>query len=80
VKSMVSAAAAGNFAEARAIHVRLFPFIKSVFLDGNPAGIKYAMKLAGKDSGELRLPLWEASEGTKKLIEQCLKGLESPVK
>jgi hypothetical protein len=25
------------------------------------------------DSGQLRLPLWEASESTKKLIEQCMK-------
>jgi 4-hydroxy-tetrahydrodipicolinate synthase len=76
VKAMVAAAAAGNFSEARAMHLRLFPFIKSVFLDGNPVGIKYAMKLAGKDSGELRLPLWEASDGTKKTIEGCVRDLE----
>jgi dihydrodipicolinate synthase/N-acetylneuraminate lyase len=27
------------------------------------------MKLAGMDSGEMRLPLWEANEETKKAIE-----------
>ena len=43
--------------------------IKTLFLDGNPVGIKYAMKLAGLDTGELRLPLWEASDATKKAIE-----------
>jgi hypothetical protein len=31
------------------------------------------MKVAGLDSGELRLPLWEASDATKKQIEQCMK-------
>src|SRR2546423_2678849 len=66
IKAMTRLALAGNFAEAANIHRRLFPFIKTLFLDGNPVGIKYAMKLAGLDTGELRLPLWEASEGTKK--------------
>ena len=66
---MVKLAADGNFAEAAAIHRSLFPLIKTLFLDGNPVGIKYAMKLAGTDTGDLRLPLWEASEATKKAIE-----------
>ena len=38
-------------AEARIIHTKLFPFIKSLFMDGNPVGIKHAMKLAGQDTG-----------------------------
>ena len=69
IKALVKLAAAGNFAEAATLHTKLFPLIKSLFIDGNPVGIKYAMKVAGMDSGELRLPLWEASESTKKLIE-----------
>src|SRR3954470_10242715 len=69
VKQMTKLALAGNFAEARAIHHKLFPLVKTLFLDGNPVGIKYAMKVAGRDTGELRLPLWEASDATKKLIE-----------
>ena len=73
IKKMTRLAADGNFAEAAIIHRRLFPLIKSLFLDGNPVGIKYAMKIAGKDTGELRLPLWEASEGTKKQIEQLVR-------
>jgi 4-hydroxy-tetrahydrodipicolinate synthase len=76
IKKMVSLAAGGNFAEAAVIHRRLFPFIKSLFLDGNPAGIKYAMKVAGMDSGEMRLPLWEAGDDTKKTIEQLVKSLD----
>src|SRR5436190_10199071 len=76
IKKMVSLAAGDNFAEAAVIHRRLFPFIKSLFLDGNPVGIKYAMKVAGTDSGEMRLPLWEASETTKQTIEQLVRALD----
>jgi len=44
-------------------------YLLTYLLDGNPVGVKYAMKLAGMDSGEMRLPLWEANEETKKTIE-----------
>jgi len=75
IKTLTQSALAGDFKKAAAIHHRLFPFIKSLFLDGNPVGIKYAMKVAGLDSGEMRLPLWEAGESTKKVIEQNLQRL-----
>ncbi len=75
IKKMTSLALAGNFAEAAKVHYQLFPLIKSLFLDGNPVGIKYAMKVARMDSGELRLPLVEASEPTRKTIESCMKQL-----
>jgi len=75
IAQMVKLAGNGNFAEARAIHHKLFPLMRSMFIDGNPVGIKYAMKVAGIDSGELRLPLWEASEGTKKTIEENMRKL-----
>jgi 4-hydroxy-tetrahydrodipicolinate synthase len=73
IKKMTQLAANGNFAEAANIHRRLFPLIKSLFLDGNPVGVKYAMKIAGRDTGELRLPLWEASEATKQTIEKLTR-------
>jgi hypothetical protein len=34
------------------------------------------MKLAGKDTGELRLPLWEASDSTKQTIEKLMHKLD----
>ena len=75
IKAMTAAALAGDFKKAAAVHHRLFPFIRSLFLDGNPVGIKYAMKLAGLDTGELRLPLWEANDATKKTIDEQLRKL-----
>src|SRR5438552_7167666 len=68
IRKMVHLAAEGRFKDATAIHHRLFPLMRAMFLDGNPVGVKHAMKLTGKDSGEMRLPLWEASESTKKQI------------
>jgi 4-hydroxy-tetrahydrodipicolinate synthase len=73
LKQLTKLALAGNFAEAMTVHHKLFPLTKSLFLDGNPVGIKYAMKVAGRDTGELRLPLWEASDATKKLIEEQVR-------
>jgi 4-hydroxy-tetrahydrodipicolinate synthase len=76
IKQMTKLALANNFKEAMVIHHRLFPLIKSLFLDGNPVGIKYAMKVAGLDTGDLRLPLWEASDATKRVIESEMAKLD----
>ena len=79
IKSMTASALKGDFASARVIHQKLFPLIRALFLDGNPVGIKYAMKLAGLDTGELRLPLWEAGDATKKTIEELVRKLDIPI-
>jgi 4-hydroxy-tetrahydrodipicolinate synthase len=75
VKRMTSLALSGNFADAASLHHKLFNLTKGLFLDGNPVGIKQAMKLAGLDTGDLRLPLWEASDATKKAIESEMRKL-----
>ncbi len=72
IKKLVRLAAEGNFGDAAALHHRLFPLMRVMFLDGNPVGIKFAMKTAGRDTGELRLPLWEASDGTTKQIAELM--------
>jgi len=80
VKQLTKLALAGNFSDARAIHHRLFPLTKAIFADGNPAGIKHAMKLAGIDSGEMRLPLVDANDATKAAIYEQMKKLDLPIK
>jgi 4-hydroxy-tetrahydrodipicolinate synthase len=77
IKSLVKFCLSSQYEQAAALHRRLFPLMRAMFLDGNPSGIKHAMKVAGLDTGDLRLPLWEASEGTKKQIEQCLKDVSA---
>lgn len=72
VALMVRLALDGEWSEARAIHAKFYNLTKSLFLDGNPAGVKAAMKLLGRDTGEMRLPVVEASEATQKTIAEQL--------
>lgn len=76
IKQLVQLAAGGRYSDAAALHRRLFPLMRAMFLDGNPPGIKYAMQHAELDSGELRLPMWEAGEGTKAQIAELMKKLD----
>ncbi len=73
IKSLTKLCLGGQYEQAANLHRKLFPLMRAMFLDGNPVGIKHAMKFAGLDTGELRLPLWEASDNTKKQIEECMK-------
>jgi 4-hydroxy-tetrahydrodipicolinate synthase len=58
VKALVTAFAAGRNAEALAWHRRLFPLCRELLgVATNPIPVKTAMRLLGRDSGELRLPL-----------------------
>jgi len=76
IKQLVGLASDGRYADAGNLHRRLFPLMRAMFLDGNPPGIKYAMQQAKLDSGELRLPMWEAGENTKAQIAELMKKLD----
>ncbi len=62
----------GDHAAALAIHSRLMPLHKDLFVEANPAPAKYALSRLGKASGELRLPLVECSEAAKQAVDQAL--------
>jgi 4-hydroxy-tetrahydrodipicolinate synthase len=56
--AMVSAFAKGDAAAAQTWHTKLFPLCRDMLgLATNPIPIKAAMKLLGRDTGELRLPM-----------------------
>ena len=56
--ALVKAMDAGNLAEAQRWHHKLFPLCRDMLgLATNPIPIKAAMKLLGRDPGELRLPM-----------------------
>jgi 4-hydroxy-tetrahydrodipicolinate synthase len=73
VARMVKLANDNRWADARATHDRFYNLTKSLFLDGNPAGVKCAMQLLGRDSGEVRLPVVEVSESTRTAIAEQLR-------
>ena len=72
VSDLCRLALAGDFAAARQIHHEVFNLTKALFLDGNPVGVKLAMQMLGRDTGELRLPLVEANEATRHAISSGL--------
>ncbi|MFQ3592951.1 MAG: 4-hydroxy-tetrahydrodipicolinate synthase [Gemmataceae bacterium] len=58
LKALVSAFEAGNVAEAIAWHKKLFHLSRDLLsVSTNPIPLKAAMKLLGRDTGELRLPM-----------------------
>jgi 4-hydroxy-tetrahydrodipicolinate synthase len=58
VLAMWTAFESGNIAEARRWHAKLFPLCRDMLgLSTNPIPIKAAMKILGRDTGELRLPM-----------------------
>ena len=69
-KEMTDAYFNGDLAKARKIQFKLLPLIQAMFMETNPSPIKYAMSLRGLCSPELRLPLSEPRESTKKEIER----------
>ncbi|MFK7737645.1 MAG: 4-hydroxy-tetrahydrodipicolinate synthase [Pirellulaceae bacterium] len=58
VVALVEAAQSGDFAGAHHWHHKLFPLCRDMLgLSTNPIPVKIAMRLLGRDSGELRLPM-----------------------
>ncbi len=58
--AMVQAALKGDFQTAQKLHHKLFPLCRDMLsLATNPIPVKGAMKLLGRDTGDLRLPMTE---------------------
>ncbi len=58
MKAMIEAFEAGRIEEAQRWHKKLFPLCRDLLsLASNPIPVKAAMKMLGRDSGELRMPL-----------------------
>ena len=66
--TMVNAALNENLDLAKEKHYELLEIIHYLFVDGNPAGIKYLLKLINICSDYVRLPLVGVSEETSKKL------------
>ena len=74
---MVQAALEGHLETARETHNRLFPLMKAMFLESNPAPVKACLHKVGMIDNELRLPLCSVSEPTMaKLVVELEPFLE----
>jgi 4-hydroxy-tetrahydrodipicolinate synthase len=67
--TMTEAALDGDFNTASILQCRLLPLIELLFCEVNPIPIKYAMRCAGCDCGNCRLPLGRLSQANRKRID-----------
>jgi 4-hydroxy-tetrahydrodipicolinate synthase len=75
MKALLSAFEVGKLAEALSWHRKLFPLCRDLLgAATNPIPIKTAMKVLGRDSGELRLPLCPMDAAGESKVRQTLEG------
>jgi len=72
---MVNAGINGDIVTSKALHYKVLPLIKHLFSEGNPAGIKESLAYLKVMKTNLRLPLINVSEPTKKIILTITKSL-----
>jgi 4-hydroxy-tetrahydrodipicolinate synthase len=71
--ALVKAAGSGNYAEALKLHRKLFPLCRDMLsVATNPIPVKTALKLLGRDSGELRLPMCAMDAAGEAKVRQTL--------
>ncbi len=62
-----------NIKEAELLDKTLQPLHKSLFIESNPSPVKYAASLLGMCNPDVRLPLVQIREETKKKVSEALK-------
>lgn len=67
----------GNWEEAFRQQKKLYPLIHSLFMETNPAPIKYALQHMGRGAFSLRLPLVSVGPVTEAAIAKALKSVEA---
>jgi 4-hydroxy-tetrahydrodipicolinate synthase len=73
IMAMIAAWKEGRIAQAQKLHHQLFPLCRDMLgMATNPIPLKAAMKLLGRDSGEVRLPLTQLSETEMQSLRKTL--------
>lgn len=73
VVAMVRAADAGDYVTARQLHHKLFPLCRDMLsLATNPIPIKAVMRMLGRDTGELRLPMTPLESEQERSLRKTL--------
>lgn len=69
---MVRAAEENRWEDARALHFKLFPLFRGLFVETNPIPVKTCLALMGRIRAEWRLPLCAPTDQTREFLEQLL--------
>jgi len=72
---LISASLNGDLVTARKRQYQLFDIINMLFAEGNPAGVKCALKVLGICEENVRLPLVQVSEGLRSKLESQINQL-----
>lgn len=75
LQEMIQCFERGKTQQATAIHLKLFPLFKALFLTTNPIPLKAALALQGWPVQALRLPLVEASAAIQEELKKVLSQL-----
>lgn len=70
---MCNAFFAGDLAQARALHYKMWPLMEAMFFETNPTPAKTALKMMGKITGEVRQPLCPLSEANEDKLRQVMQ-------
>ncbi|HMK66587.1 MAG TPA: 4-hydroxy-tetrahydrodipicolinate synthase [Thermodesulfobacteriota bacterium] len=70
--TMVKLMREGKYAEAREIHYKTLPLVKTLFIETNPVPVKEAMVMMGLPSGPVRLPLVAMRPANREKLRQDL--------
>jgi 4-hydroxy-tetrahydrodipicolinate synthase len=62
----------GDFKKALEIQDRLTPLHEVLFMEPNPAPVKYAVARLGFGTGEMRLPMVSVTDATRKAVDRVL--------
>lgn len=68
-----AACAQADFETALSYHDRLAPLHKALFIEPNPAGVKYALSRIGRGRNTLRSPMVPIEASTEKAIDDALR-------
>ncbi len=80
VSSMIKAFFSGDTDGARALHYRLSPLNRAMFLETNPVPVKTALAMLGQLKEEFRLPLVRLSGENRDKLRHALKNYGLAVK
>jgi 4-hydroxy-tetrahydrodipicolinate synthase len=75
MSAMWDAAAAGDWARARALHYKLFALSEGLFVETSPAPAKAALAMMGRIADELRAPLYPMSDANRPKLHKILVDL-----
>lgn len=72
---LIRASLAGDFETARSLQYRLFDIVNLLFVEGNPAGVKCALRQLGVCEENVRLPLVQVSDKLREELSELIRNV-----